>query len=124
MKTTVVALATWSAALLVAGCAQDPKTIQPAYVSQIPYENYTCDQLGQEGARVDQALAQASAAQLQARGNDTVGVILIGLPVSSLSGANVAPQIAQLKGEKNAIDVVAIQKKCSPPASAAGTPTG
>ncbi|WP_281405000.1 hypothetical protein [Nitratireductor sp. XY-223] len=43
--------------------------------------------------------------------NDVVGVILIGLPVSSLSGDNIAPQIARLKGEKEAIRQAQI-KRC------------
>jgi hypothetical protein len=60
-----------------------------------------------ESARLNQALARASTQQEQARGNDTVGVILLGLPVSSLSGDNIAPEIARLKGELEAIHRVA-----------------
>lgn len=40
-------------------------------------------------------------------------MILIGLPVSSLSGDNIAPEIARLKGEQQTIDRVMIQKQCT-----------
>jgi hypothetical protein len=63
--------------------------------------------------RLSQALAQASTQQENARTNDTVGVILIGLPVSSLSGDNIAPEIARLKGETEAVRKVSIGKGCT-----------
>jgi hypothetical protein len=33
---------------LVAGCAANTTEIQPAYVSQVPNEDYTCDQIAAE----------------------------------------------------------------------------
>lgn len=106
------------AMLPLAACAAAPASIQPAYVSAVPYESWTCTQLAEESIRVNDALATASRAQEQARGNDAVGVILIGIPVSSLSGGNIAPQIAHLKGQKNAIETTMITKNCSAPAKA------
>ena len=58
------------------------------------------------------ALAQASTQQEQARTNDTVGVILLGLPVSSMSGDNIAPEVARLKGETEAVRKAMITKGC------------
>jgi len=83
------------------------------YVSDLTYRGATCADLSVEYARVSDALTRASTQQEQARGNDTVGIILLGLPVSSLSGDNVAPQVAQLKGELEAIHRVSLQKKCT-----------
>ena len=74
---TIVGLA------MLAACAPAPETIQAAYVSDLPYRGYTCDQLGEEGIRLQQALATASVAQSNARSNDAVGIILIGLPLLS-----------------------------------------
>lgn len=56
-----------------------------------------------------------------------VGVILIGLPVSSLSGDNIAPEIARLKGEQEAVRKAMVLKNCSvaavpPPLTAAKAP--
>jgi hypothetical protein len=98
--------------LVVAGCAKPPGAIAPAYVSTVPYESWDCSQLTAEVARIDQALGTASAQQSKARGNDVVGVLLVGVPVSTLSGDNIAPQIANLKGMKNAVEQTMIIKKC------------
>jgi hypothetical protein len=100
------------ACVAAVACAKKPESIGPAYVSQVPYQEWSCGQLAQEVARVDAALTVASGQQKKARTNDIAGVILIGLPVSSLSGDNIAPQIANLKGQKQAIEQVMIGKNC------------
>jgi hypothetical protein len=102
-----------SAILLLAACAKSPESIAPSYVSEVGFQNWNCSQLGEESARLSAALAQASTQQENARTNDTVGVLLIGLPVSSLSGDNIAPEIARLKGETEAVRKVSIQKNCA-----------
>lgn len=107
------------AALLVAACAKSPDSIAPAYVSDVPYLGWSCDQLGQESARLSAALATASKQQEDARTNDTVGVIFLGLPVSTLSGDNVAPEIARLKGEQNAVRQASMKNNCGAAAPAA-----
>ncbi|MCB1512767.1 MAG: hypothetical protein KDJ36_17870 [Hyphomicrobiaceae bacterium] len=101
------------AALLLSACAKTPESIGPAYVSTFQYQNYSCDQLREEQQRLDVAYATAAAQQQQARRNDTLGVILIGLPVSSLSGDNIAAQIASLKGQQEAVQKTIIEKNCT-----------
>jgi hypothetical protein len=54
----------------------------------------------------------ASAQQNEARQADSVGVIFLGLPVSSLSGGNVADQIAHLKGQKETLEQSQIAQNC------------
>lgn len=98
--------------LIIAGCAAKPEAIQPTYVSHMTYMNWTCEQLGEEQLRLVSALSTASDAQRTARGNDTAGVILLGLPVSSLSGSNQASNIARLKGELEAVQKAMILKDC------------
>ena len=41
-----------------------------------------------------------------------VGVLLVGLPVSSMSGHNIAPEIGRLKGEDEALDRAAMAIGC------------
>jgi hypothetical protein len=41
--------------------------------------------------------------QNQTRSNDIAGIILIGLPISSMSGGNIAPEIARYKGKLEAV---------------------
>jgi hypothetical protein len=99
---------------LMAGCAQSPESIMPAYVSDIGYQGLSCQQLAEEHSRLSAALMTASVQQENARSNDIAGIILIGLPVSSLSGANVAPLIARYRGEIEAVQRTMIRKPCRP----------
>lgn len=101
---------------LVAGlcgaCAKDPDSIAPSYVSPVGYQSWSCPQLGEEQQHLAEALARASTQQKNARTNDMVGVALIGLPVSSMSGDNIAPEIAHLKGEQEAVRKEMLLRPC------------
>jgi len=110
MKKSVVSL------LLVAlgvGCAPTPESIAPAYVSEVPYQSWTCTQLGEEMHRLNGALATASVQQNSARSNDIAGVILLGLPVGSMSGQSIAPMIAMYKGQQEAVHRASIRNNCA-----------
>jgi hypothetical protein len=98
---------------VLAACAKSPDSISAAYISDVTYRSLSCQDLAVESARINAALTRASTQQENARTNDTVGVLLIGLPVSSLSGDNIAPEIARYKGELEAINRVSAQKRCS-----------
>lgn len=112
MNIRSIALAVVVAGLAMSGCAKHPDSIAASYVSPVTYQTWTCPQLAEEANRLNQALALASGQQIKARGNDTVGIILLGLPVSSLSGDNIAPQIADLKGRLEAVEQTGIRKNC------------
>ncbi len=85
-------------AVVLAVCAPTPESIQPAYVSEMTYQNWTCLQFSEEETRLNAAYVTAASQENNARSNDTLGVIFLGLPLSPMSGGNVAPQIASLKG--------------------------
>ena len=97
---------------LLAACAQSPEAIQPAYVSPVTYSDWSCPQIMEEQARLSGALATASQQQQQARSNDTAAVIFFGLPLASMSGANIAPQIARYKGEQEAVRLAGVTRSC------------
>ena len=99
-------------ALFLAGCAQKPESIQPSYISPVTYQDWTCPQLAQESARIETALASATKQQEQARSHDVTGIILLGLPTGSMSGEAIGPEVARLKGEKNAIQQATTLKNC------------
>lgn len=109
----IALLAACLAAAFIAGCAKSPDSIAPSYVSDISYKPLSCGDLAIEDARLRTALTRASAQQENARGGDIVGVLLIGVPVSTLSGDNIAPEVARLKGEVDAVGRVSLEKKCS-----------
>ena len=111
MKFPIV-FAALSAAVL-ASCAKSPESISPAYVSEVGYQSWSCQQLAEESGRLTSAYAVAAQQQEKARSNDIAGVILIGIPVSSMSGDNIAPEVARLKGEQEAVRKASIIKKCS-----------
>jgi hypothetical protein len=100
------------AALLAGACAKSPESIAPAYVSHVSYQSWTCQQLQEEGARLQHALVIASEQQRNARTNDTVGVIFLGLPVSSLSGDNIAPQVANPQRPAQAVQTASNLRNC------------
>ncbi len=102
----------FSMALALAGCAQTPEEVRPAYVSSVAFDSWTCRQLGEEQARLQTALSTASAQQYQTRSNDVAGWLLLGLPVGSMSGGNVAPEIANYKGQIEAVQQAMIRKSC------------
>lgn len=124
-KLTIVGVVAVAAAL--GGCAKSPESISASYVSEVGYQAWSCQQLSDETLRLSSAYASAAQQQEKARTNDVVGVILIGLPVSSLSGDNIAPEIARLKGEQEAVRKAMVVKNCAvaavpPPVTAAKAP--
>lgn len=113
MKTTLyIGLA---AAIWMAGCAAKPEKIKAAVISDVPYRQLSCEELAAERDKVAVALAEACRQQRKARGNDTIGVIFVGVPVGSLCGDNVAADIRRLKGELATIEQVASDKGCRLP---------
>ncbi|MGO9389249.1 hypothetical protein [Rhodoblastus sp.] len=101
------------AALGLTSCAQAPEEVRPSYVSSVAYDSWTCRQLGEEQARLQAALTGASAQQNQTRSTDVAGWLFIGLPVGSMSGGNVAPEIANYKGQIEAVQQAMIRKSCA-----------
>ena len=81
-------LAALGAVLITAGCAKNPEAVVPLQMPPNAYAGLTCDQLGSEARQTDAALMQLTADQKQAVTGDAIGVFLIGVPVSSLSGAD------------------------------------
>jgi hypothetical protein len=105
------------ATLAVAGCATRADSISAAYVSPIQYENFTCAQLQEEAARVSARAAVAAGAQDQKANTDAlatgVGVILFWPALFFIKGdAGSAEEIAQLKGDMDAIEQENIHKNC------------
>ncbi len=104
----------WALALclVLSGCAASPSDVGASYVSPVSYRTWTCQDLSDEFERVKSALAVAADRQDNARANDAVGVVLIGLPLGSLSGQGVAPEIGRLKDELQALHHSYIQQGC------------
>lgn len=111
------ALAIIAASTILAACASKSADIAPAYISPVGYQNFTCEQLQQEAQGVSQRAAVASGQQDKARSNDiaktAVGVVLFWPVILFNEGDGAkANEVANLKGQMNAIQQASVQKQC------------
>jgi hypothetical protein len=94
---------TAAALTLMSACAQSPGSIEPVSMGAA-YSGVSCEQASIEYASASNALAALSSKQKGAVAGDAVGVLLIGVPVSSLTGGDVSGQIALEKGKIASLD--------------------
>lgn len=111
------------AALLAAsGCAKGPDAITPMAMPVNAYSGLTCEQLAAEHQRSTTALAAVSAQQKQAVTGDAVGVFLVGVPMSSLTGGDKEGFVAQHKGEVIAVQAAQRYAGCQATMAVVETP--
>jgi hypothetical protein len=106
-----------ASALALAGCATRSNDIAAAYVSPVQYKGFSCAQLREEAARVSSRAALASGQQDQNATNDAIATgvaVVVFWPAAFLVHGNAAnaQEVAQLKGDMDAIEQANIQKKC------------
>jgi hypothetical protein len=102
-----------TASIVGAGCATPPEKIAAAKVDAAPYAAMDCGALAAEGVRLRKSLGLAEAAQRRQRENDTIGVLMVGLPMGSMAGGKENEQaIARFKGQQAAIDATQKTKGC------------
>lgn len=104
-------------ALTVAGCASKGADVAPSYVSPIQYQSFTCPQLAAEAERVSAAATSASGAQDSQATKDavaTTAAVIIFWPAAFFVQGDKqnAAQLAQLKGQMDAIQQESIAKNC------------
>ena len=97
--------------LLVSACASRPEAISASYVSHEKYMDNDCTQLATKMTDARAELAKVSAMQDSKANGDAVGVLLVLIPVSKLTGDH-AGDVARWKGEVEAIDTAQIKMKC------------
>lgn len=103
--------------LFFSGCAQRASTISPTYTSPLIYQHYSCDQIRQELVRVNSKVMEVTGQQDSAANKDTaalaVGMILFWPALFFMVGGDKKEELARLKGEYEALEKCAIEKKCS-----------
>lgn len=113
MKTKLLSCMTFAIAL--SGCATHPDSISPRKINPAKYAQGTCTQLEAEHYRLANHLKDLKIAQLDKRTTDTAGVLLIGLPLGSMtSGGTYTEAIEITKGEMVAIQDASSAKACPP----------
>jgi hypothetical protein len=107
-------------ALSLAGCASSPDKMTAAYVSPVQYQSYDCSQVGAELQRVTRR-ANELYGQLNKTASDdnaqmAVGMILFWPALFFLEGGDgpQATEYSRLKGERDALEQVAVEKHCDP----------
>lgn len=90
--------------MLLAACAKSPESIVPVSMPGGMYDHMTCDQARAERLRLAEILAALETQQRSAATGDAVGVFLIGVPVSSLTGGDRAGLIAAERGKIIVLD--------------------
>lgn len=109
------ALSGLGAALLLSACAAAPEAIPAADIGRGAYAQHSCAQLGSRYLELTQEIENLSARQRSARTGDTVGVVLLGLPLSSMSGNDNETSIAVARGHLQEVEREAQAKNCSLP---------
>ena len=99
--------------LVVAACAKQPENIAAVNVGENEYRGYSCKQLQEAELKNTQALENLSASQKNAAAGDAFGVLLLGLPISSMAGADNETKIAVTKGHLQSIEREQQRKGCS-----------
>ena len=88
---------------LIAACAQSPSAIAPVSMNGA-FDHMNCQTAVDALAAERQTLAALESKQKGAVAGDAIGVFLIGVPVSSLSGGDVSGHIGASKGKVLALE--------------------
>ena len=100
----------------VSACASAPDKISAAYVSPMQYGSYDCDQIRAELIRVSAHVQEVSGVQNRAHHRDQwatgVGIVIFWPALFFLMEGDKKEELASLKGQYDALDEAAIQKKC------------
>jgi hypothetical protein len=118
--------ATVALAVALAGCATGSKDIAATYVSPLQFQGYDCQQLQMEAQRIQSRVGELGGRLDQAASNDKalvgVGMILFWPALFALGGTKQQEaEYGRLRGEYEAIQQAAVQKKCAAPATPAPT---
>jgi hypothetical protein len=104
-------------ALNLSGCASTSDKVSAAYVSPLQFNSYDCSQLTAESQRISARVSELGGQVDKAATNDKVimGVALIVFwpALFALGNKQQEAEFARLKGEYDAIQRAAIEKKCA-----------
>ena len=100
-----------AAAAMLGGCANRPESIRASYVAHDKFMHLDCAAVQQRLAQVRSLLASTSRLQDDKANADAVGVFLLGIPFSKLSGDHEG-EVARLKGEVEAVETAQVKMNC------------
>jgi len=118
MKTmTRVTFSVFAAALTLSACAKSPDQISTASVSPTMFSNLNCNQMQHEAHRINTRLTEITGRQQSAATGDAimmgVGLILFWPSLFFVGHSeDLAPEIARLRGEAEALHTAAQARNC------------
>ena len=86
------------------GCASRPDAIAPVSVSALEYASLTCEETKQTLLVERAKLSAVSKDQNMTANTDLLGVLMLGLPVGKILGADVEGEVALSKGKVQALE--------------------
>jgi hypothetical protein len=98
-------------ALTTIACANRPESIAASHVAHEKYAGYDCVELATTLSDARETLHQFSEKQDSKANGDAVGVFLLAIPFSKLSG-DYEGDVAKWKGEVEAIETAQVIQKC------------
>ncbi len=103
--------------VFIGGCASKSSEIEASYVSPVTYQNFSCQQLNNEAMIVSQKASKAAGMQDKAHREDTTktaigAVIFWPVLLFNKGDGQLASNLANLKGQKDAIELASTQKGC------------
>lgn len=113
----VVSAAVAVSVMVMSGCAKKSEEIAPQYISPLQYQSFSCRQIEEEARRVSAQASRVMGAQDKKASNDAtataVGLVLFWPALFFIKGnAETTAQVAQLKGEMDALEQASIRKRC------------
>ena len=102
-KLTAAIVVSGSASIALSACAPSPSSIQAVPMGNA-YVGVSCQQAALDRAAEQRNLEALTQAQNGAVAGDAIGVFLIGVPMSSLTGGNKAGDIGAAKGKILSLD--------------------
>ena len=93
-------------------CANRPESIHASYVSHEKFMHLNCTELDSAMTETRAELENYCKQQNSKANSDAVGVFLLGVPFSKLSG-DFEGEIARLKGQVEAIETAQIKNGCN-----------
>ena len=100
------------ALIVVMGCAKPPSDIEPRATSDIIFLHFNCQELADLAVDTKLAIEREWEQQQTAAEIDTAGMMLILVPLASLTGNDIEHSLAQYLGEAAAIERVWTRKRC------------
>lgn len=113
----IILAASIGVVLLQTACATAPDRVEANYVSPIEYSNFSCEQIREELVRVSDHVRVVTGQQNKDHTRDavamTVGLVVFWPALFFMSGKGHQDELADLKGQYDALDRAAIGKSCS-----------